>query len=58
MFRDFHCLVLEDCIAEPIGADLPRSNHAATVLAWELLFGSVSTSGNVIAALESAVAVQ
>ena len=29
MFRDFHCLLVEDCMAEPIGADLPRSNHEA-----------------------------
>jgi ureidoacrylate peracid hydrolase len=28
MYRDYTCIVLEDCTAEPIGADLPRSNHA------------------------------
>ncbi len=53
MFRDFHCLVLEDCTAEPIGADLPRSNHDASLLVLQLLFASISDSTSVIAALES-----
>jgi ureidoacrylate peracid hydrolase len=44
MFRDYCCVVLEDCVAEPIGIDLPRSNHAASLLTIELLFGWVSDS--------------
>jgi ureidoacrylate peracid hydrolase len=50
MARDFHCVVLEDCVAEPIGADLARSNHEASLLTIELLFGSVTTSGAFVAA--------
>ena len=30
MFRDYLCLVLADCVSEPIGYDLPRSNHEAS----------------------------
>jgi ureidoacrylate peracid hydrolase len=52
VFRDFHCIVLEDCTAEPIGADLPRSNHDASLLVLKLLFGSISDSASVIAALQ------
>jgi len=44
MFRDYHCLVLEDCTAEPIGNGLPRSNHEATLLAIQILFGWVGFS--------------
>lgn len=51
MFRDFHCVVLEDCTAEPIGADLPRSNHEASLLVLELLFASISDATAVTAAL-------
>jgi len=52
MFRDYRCIVLEDCTAEPIGADLPRTNHEATLLSIEMLFGWVSTSTQVIEAWE------
>lgn len=51
MARDFHCLVLEDCVAEPIGADLKRSNHDASLLTLQLLFASITDSDAVIAAL-------
>ena len=51
VFRDLHCLVLEDCTAEPIALDAPRSNHEATLLTLELLFASISTSETLIAAL-------
>lgn len=51
MFRDFHCIVLEDCTAEPIGANLARSNHEASLLVLQLLFASISDSSAVIAAL-------
>jgi ureidoacrylate peracid hydrolase len=30
MFRDYRCLLLADCTAEPIGQELPRSNHEAS----------------------------
>jgi ureidoacrylate peracid hydrolase len=44
MFLDYQCLLLEDCTAEAIGANLPRTNHDATVLVVELLVGWVSNS--------------
>jgi ureidoacrylate peracid hydrolase len=49
-FRDYRCVLLADCTAEPIGADLPRSNHEATLLTTELLFGWVSDSAAFIEA--------
>lgn len=52
MFRDYHCLVLEGCTAEAIGAGLPRTNHDATLLVIELLVGWVSDSTAWLAALE------
>src|ERR1700694_4049126 len=30
MFRNYSCVLLEDCTAEPIGQGLARSNHEAT----------------------------
>jgi ureidoacrylate peracid hydrolase len=44
-FRDYRCLLLEDCSAEPIGGDRSRSNHDASVLTIETLFGCISASG-------------
>ena len=52
MFRGYRCVVLEDCTAEPIGADLPRTNHEATLLTIETLLGWVSHSRHVIGQLE------
>ncbi len=54
MFRDFHCVVLSDCTAEPIGADTERSNHEASLLVLQLLFASISDSDALLAALASA----
>ena len=51
MFRDYSCLLLEDCAAEPIGHGLPRSNHDASLLVIQALFGWISTSGALIEAL-------
>jgi ureidoacrylate peracid hydrolase len=44
MYRDYSCIVLEDCTAEPIGADLPRSNHDASLLTIQTLYGWTSSS--------------
>jgi ureidoacrylate peracid hydrolase len=44
MFRDYSCVLLADCMNEPIGHDLPRSNHEASLLTIEVLFGWVSAS--------------
>jgi len=53
-YRDYRCLLLADCTAEPIGQGLPRANHEATLLLIELMFGWVSDS----AALEKALSGQ
>ena len=52
MYRDYRCLLLEDCTAEPIGAGLPRSNHEASLLAVQILFGWTTQSDDLIAALK------
>jgi ureidoacrylate peracid hydrolase len=52
MFRDYHCLLIEDCMAEPIGADLPRGNHDASLLVLQVLFGSITDSASLQAALQ------
>jgi ureidoacrylate peracid hydrolase len=53
-FRDYHCILLEDCAAEPMGRNLSRSNHEATVLLVERIFGSVSNSNDFINAVQPA----
>jgi ureidoacrylate peracid hydrolase len=53
-FRDYHCILLQDCAAEPMGRKLSRSNHEATVLLVERIFGSVSTSTDFINAVQPA----
>jgi ureidoacrylate peracid hydrolase len=53
MFRDYTCIILADCTAEPIAHDAPRSNHEASLLNIELLFGWVSTSTGVIDAISA-----
>lgn len=52
-FRDYHCVVLADCTAEPIGAGMTRSNHEASLMLVEIMFGRVSTSHAFCAAVES-----
>jgi ureidoacrylate peracid hydrolase len=51
MFRDYSCVLLEDCMGEPIGNDLPRSNHEASLLTIQTLFGWVSKSTDVLKCL-------
>lgn len=53
MFRDYTCVLLEDCMGEPIGHELPRSNHEASLLVMQTLFGWVSNADACIAALQS-----
>src|SRR5207302_7249716 len=53
MFRDYTCLLLEDCTAEPVGDGLPRSNYDASLLVIQALFGWVSKSDQLISALEA-----
>ena len=52
-FRDYSPVLLADCTAEPIGRDLPASNHDASLLLIENLFGWVSHSDHFIKALEA-----
>jgi ureidoacrylate peracid hydrolase len=52
MFRDYRCVLLEDCAAEPIGHGLSRTNHEASLLAIQLLFGWIANSADLIRALE------
>lgn len=55
MFRDYSCLLFEDCMAEPIGNvgnNSARSNHEASLLVIQALFGWVSRSDKFIEALE------
>ena len=51
MFRDYCCIVLEDCTAEPIAATAPRSNHEASLLTMQVLFAWISNSGKLTSAL-------
>ena len=51
MFRDYSCILLEDCTGEPIGHDLPRSNHDASLLAIQVLLGWTASSEEFIRAL-------
>jgi ureidoacrylate peracid hydrolase len=51
MFRDYRCVLLADCMNEPIGAALSRSNHEASLLSVETLLGWVSDSTRLAAAL-------
>lgn len=51
MFRDYSCVLLKDCMSEPIGYGLPRSNHEASLLTIQILFGWVSGSDEFIKGL-------
>jgi len=57
MFRNYACVLLEDCTAEPIGQGLPRSNHEASLLVLQTLFAWTSRSEKFIEALEQRAAV-
>jgi ureidoacrylate peracid hydrolase len=51
MFHDYHCVVLSDCTAEPIGSEHTRSNHDASLTIIAAQFGHVSDSAQFIKAL-------
>ena len=51
MYRDYQCVLLADCMSEPIGAGLARSNHEASLLSVQTLLGWVSDSTCLAAAL-------
>lgn len=50
-FRDYRCLLLTDCTAELIGNRLPRTNHEASLLLVELVYGWVTESSALMQAL-------
>jgi ureidoacrylate peracid hydrolase len=52
MFRDYSCVLLADCTAEPVGQEFARTNHEASLLVIQSLFGWVSDSAEVIRALD------
>ncbi len=53
MFRDYRCVLLTDCMSEPIGNGSGRSNHEASLLVTEVLLGWTSTSDVFVKALSS-----
>jgi ureidoacrylate peracid hydrolase len=53
MFRDYRCILLADCVAEPIGSELQRSNHEASVLTIQTVLGWVSDSERFESALQA-----
>jgi ureidoacrylate peracid hydrolase len=50
-FRDYRCIVLSDCTAEVVGSDLVRTNHEASLLVIEGLFGWVAESESLLRVL-------
>ena len=47
-YRDYHCLLLTDCCAEPIGSDKSRTNHEASLTVIERLFGWTTHSSDFV----------
>ena len=50
-FRDYRCVLLADCTGEPIGGELARSNHEASLLTIQTLFGWVAGSEGFVLAI-------
>ncbi len=53
MFRDYLCVLLADCMSEPIGNALARSNHDASLLSTEVLLGWISDSNQFVKSLDA-----
>ena len=53
MFRDYVSILLADCMCEPLGSDLARTNHDATLDAVAGRFGWVSDSSQFAKALQT-----
>jgi ureidoacrylate peracid hydrolase len=49
MFRDYQCILLSDCTAEPIGL----GNHESSLTVMRTMFGSVSDSASFISAVDA-----
>lgn len=54
VFRGYDCVLLDDCVAEPVGGTLERTNHDATVHLVEMVLGWVSDSASIVDALDAA----
>jgi ureidoacrylate peracid hydrolase len=54
VFRDYECILLDDCVAEPVGRTLDRTNHDATVHLVETVLGWVSDSTTIVDAVDAA----
>jgi ureidoacrylate peracid hydrolase len=52
MFRDYLCVLLADCMREPIGHGSRRSNHDASLLSAEMALGWVSDSERFLKAVQ------
>ena len=48
-FRDYRCVLLTDCTSEPVGDGMSRSNHDASLLLINVMFGWLSTSEQFLA---------
>ena len=55
-YRDYRCVVLEDCTAEPIGRSQVRTNHEASLYVIQAQFGWVADSHALIDGLAQAAA--
>jgi ureidoacrylate peracid hydrolase len=53
MFRDYLCVLLADCMSEPIGHALPQSNHDASLLSAEMALGWISDSERILKAVQA-----
>jgi ureidoacrylate peracid hydrolase len=54
MFRDYSCVLLEDCMSQPtLPHSLPGSNHDASLVLAEVSFGWVSKSEQFMTALQA-----
>jgi ureidoacrylate peracid hydrolase len=51
MFRDYRCLLLADCMAQPTGNGLLRSTHEGSLLLMQTSFAWVSSSEEFVRAL-------
>jgi nicotinamidase-related amidase len=53
-FRDYRCLLLADCTAEPVGSELAQSNYEASLRLVATYVGWVSDSSTFLRALATA----
>jgi ureidoacrylate peracid hydrolase len=53
MFRGYRCLLLSDCAAEPLGSTESRTNHEASLLVIEKLFGWIASSRDFLEAVNA-----